>query len=329
MQELLKVEDLRVNFPLKSGFLATMLGQKPLSVQAVNGLGFQLERGEILALVGESGSGKTTVGKAVVKTLPPGVASGKIYFDGLLIEAMRKAELRHFRRNAQMVFQDPYQSLNPKNTVLQIVAEPLAVNGLVQEAGERRDRVRRALEQAGLRPAADYLARYPHELSGGQRQRVAIAAALILEPRLIVADEPVSMLDVSIRAGILQLLVNLRDELGISYLFITHDLSLAWAISDRIAIMYLGKLLEMGRAGDVIKKPQNPYSRSLLEVMPRLVPRMGKTRNILRGETPNPVFLPRGCVFHPRCPRAHDICREAEPLLAEVGEGHFAACHML
>jgi len=328
MPELLRVEHLQVNFPLKTGLLDMMLGKKPQYVHAVNDISFSVNRGEILSLVGESGSGKTTVGKALVKTLRPDVVSGKIYFENNLIDAGEKPVLKLFRRKVQMIFQDPYQSLNPKNTVLQITAETLVVSMQIKDEKEKQNRVKAALEKAGLKPAEDFMNRYPHELSGGQRQRVAIAGALILDPRFIVADEPVSMLDVSVRADILKLMLNLRDEMGISYLFITHDLSLAWAISDRIAIMYLGKLMEIGSSDEVIKRPVHPYSRSLTAVMPRLEPRKGRKRKILRGEIPNPISLPQGCVFHPRCPQAQEICRIKEPVPIEVEKGHFAACHL-
>ena len=227
-----------------------------------------------------------------------------------------------------MIFQDPYESLNSKFLVIDIVAEPLEINGLIESQERKKEKVKEALEWAGLKPAGSYFYRYPHELSGGQRQRVAIAAALILNPEFIVADEPVSMLDVSVRADILRIMVNLRDQKGISYLFITHDISLAWLISDRIAIMYLGKIVEIGDADKVITSSLHPYTKALINVMPK--PRVAgqkQKRQVLKGETPNPGNIPKGCRFHTRCPFAEERCKVEEPSLIQYREGHLAACH--
>jgi oligopeptide/dipeptide ABC transporter ATP-binding protein len=226
-----------------------------------------------------------------------------------------------------MIFQDPYQSLNPKNIISDIVSEPLEVNGLISSIEDRDKKVVESLEWSGLTPASEYLSRYPHELSGGQRQRVAIAGSMILNPEFIIADEPVSMLDVSVRAGILKLMLDLKEKKGVSYLFITHDLSLAWAISDRVAIMYLGKIVELGDANLIIGACSHPYTKALVSVMPLPKVDKNKKRIILKGETPNPANIPSGCRFHPRCPIAQDICRNEEPSLKEISDNHFVACH--
>jgi peptide/nickel transport system ATP-binding protein len=254
---------------------------------------------------------------------------GTITFEGQDASSLwGTRRLRDYRRRVQIIFQDPYETLNPKQTVGAFVAEPLEVNG-IGSASDRPERVRSALEAAGLRPAADFAGRYPHELSGGQRQRVVIAGALVMGPKLIVADEPVSMLDVSIRTELLRLMLALRHELGLTYLFITHDLSLAWVISDRIAVMYLGKIMEIGPAERVIRSPHHPYTQALVSVSPTPeppTPGQRAKRTILVGETPDAAYVPTGCRFHPRCPYAFDRCRVEEPPLFDVGEGQRAAC---
>ena len=322
-ETLVQVDRLKVHFDIREGFFSSLLSKEKQVVRAVDGVSFSIGKGEILSLVGESGSGKTTVGKAILQLVR--ATEGTIAFDGGSIAGDREG-LKAFRQKAQMVFQDPYQALNPRHYIIDIVAEPLDVAGLVKTAEEREQRVREALEQAGLTPADDYFYRYPYELSGGQRQRVVIAGALILGPRFIVADEPVSMLDASIRTGILKLMTRLRDEQGIAYLFITHDLSLAWLISDRIAIMYLGRIMEIGTADEIIKEGLHPYTQALMAIMP--VPgevRKG-ARPVLEGETPNAAVQIRGCKFSSRCPRATDRCKTEEPELMELSPGHSVAC---
>lgn len=322
-EALVRVDGLKVHFEIREGFLSGLLSKEKKVVRAVDGVTFTIDRGEILSLVGESGSGKTTVGKAILQLVQP--TEGAVVFDGAPVPRDREG-LKAFRQNAQMVFQDPYQALNPRHYIIDIVAEPLDVAGLVKTSEEREQRVREALEQAGLTPADDYFYRYPYELSGGQRQRVVIAGALILGPRFIVADEPVSMLDASIRTGILKLMIHLRDTKGIAYLFITHDLSLAWLISDRIAIMYLGRIMEIGTADEIIKAGLHPYTQALMAIMP--VP--GQTREgerpVLEGETPNAAVEITGCKFSSRCPRATERCRLEQPELMEVAPGHSVAC---
>jgi peptide/nickel transport system ATP-binding protein len=322
-----RVEGLEVHFPIRSGLLDTLLRRTRGVIRAVDGIDLDLRRGEVLALVGESGSGKTTTGRAIVKLTKQ--TAGRLTLDGTDVSDLHGiGPLRSYRRRVQLIFQDPYETLNPKQTVGAFVREPLDVNGL-GDPRERPIRVVEALEAAGLRPGAEYAARYPHELSGGQRQRVVIAGALVMNPDIIVADEPVSMLDVSIRTELLRLMLALRWERGLTYLFITHDLSLAWVIADRIAVMYLGKIMEIGPAEAVIRSPHNPYTQALVSVSPSPEPptdRQRAKRTILVGETPDAAHIPPGCRFHPRCPYAFDRCRVEEPPLFDVGGGQSAAC---
>ena len=327
MSSLVEIQNLKVYFDIKRGFIEDFLSKTKLQVKAVNGVSFSIEKGEIVSLVGESGSGKTTIGKALLNLVP--VTEGDIFFRGEKVKDKKGRDKRLFRQNAQMIFQDPYQSLNPRDLIVDIVAEPLEVNRLVNTAEEKLERVKTALELAGLVPAEEFLYRYPHELSGGQRQRVAMASALILDPKIIVADEPVSMLDVSIRLGILNLMMELRDKKEISYLFITHDLSLAWVISDKIAILYLGRMMEMGDADTIISSCLHPYTQALTSVMP--VPRVKKDSRsmVLKGEIPDPLNLPAGCPFNSRCPKAREICAKSDPVLKRVGEKHWVACHLV
>lgn len=304
-----------------------LFSKEKMQVKAVDGLSFSMEEGEILSLVGESGSGKTTTGKAILNLVKP--ASGKIVFKDEEVNVKNAKGLKAFRQNAQMIFQDPYQSLNPKQTIIDTVSEPLLVHDLTHSGKDKKDRTIAALELSGLIPAEKYLYRYPHELSGGERQRVAIAGSIILNPEFIVADEPVSMLDVSIRIGILNLLLDLRSKKNISFIFITHDLSLAWLISDRIAIMYLGKIVEMGGPELIQGKCLHPYTQALIDVMPVPKAMINKSKNALEGETPNPINIPGGCRFHPRCPRAVDICKVEEPPLISINKGQEVACHLV
>jgi len=326
-ENIVEVNNLKVYFEMSDGLFSNIFSKDKKVTKAVDGVDLSIKKGEIVSLVGESGSGKTTTGRAILQLVEK--TEGEILFDGKPIEVNDKNYMKKFRQRAQMIFQDPYQALNPRDMIIDIVAEPLEVNGLISYEKEKKEKVIEALEWAGLKPAEDYLYRYPHELSGGQRQRVAIAGAIILNPDFIVADEPVSMLDASIRAGILKLMVKSRDEKGISYLFITHDLSLAWLISDRIAIMYLGRIVEMGSSELIVGSCLHPYSKALISVLPFPRVRKNKTRTILQGETPSAANIPSGCRFHPRCPIAQEICKEKEPVLKGIDKDHFVACHFV
>ncbi len=326
MTELIRVSDLKVHFPIRRGLIEALARRPPGVVRAVDGVDLGIEEGEVLGLVGESGSGKTTIGRVIVKLTRQ--TEGRITFAGEDVTSLwGPRQLRDYRRRVQLIFQDPYETLNPRQTIHDFVAEPLEVNGLAPRLADREAQVASALESAGL--PADFAFRYPHELSGGQRQRVVIAGALVMRPQLVVADEPVSMLDVSIRTELLRLMLDLRKERGLTYLFITHDLALAWVIADRIAVMYLGKIMEIGPAETVISAPRNPYTQALVSVSPSPEPPDRGTRakrTILKGETPDAAHVPTGCRFHPRCPVAFDRCKTEEPPLFDLGGGQSAAC---
>ncbi len=316
---LVEVKNLKVYFPVRGG----LFRRKKLYVRAVDGVSFSIGKKEIFGLAGESGSGKTTIGRALLRVVD--ITEGEILFDGKDLVKMDEKELRKLRPKMQMIFQDPYSALNPRMTVYDIVAEPLRVHGY-----EDVDlRVEKALREVGL-SVEEFGFRFPHELSGGQRQRVAIARVLVLEPDFIVADEPTSMLDVSVRSGILELLLDLRDKEDVTYLFITHDLALARYVTDRLAVMYLGKFMEVGSTEEVISNPMHPYTQALISSFPEPSPELKKERRIiLKGEIPSPINIPPGCRFHPRCPYAKEICREKEPEMTEVSSGHLTACHMV
>lgn len=301
-----------------------LLNRQVRHVHAVDDVSLQLKRGEVVALVGESGCGKSTLALTLMGLEKS--TEGKIILEGIDITHADEKSRKLMRQRVQMVFQDPYESLNPTQTVEEIVCEPLVVHKIAASPEERRQRVLRALEDAGLKPAHIYLRRFPHELSGGQRQRVVIAGALVLEPHLLLADEPVSMLDVSIRAEILNLLADLRVTRRISIIFITHDLGTVGYFADRVAVMYLGRIVEIGSMRAVLENPQHPYTQALLSVVPVPNPRLRRQRVILQGETPNPINLPSGCRFHPRCPAAIEDCRRIDPPFVEISPGHQAAC---
>ncbi|NOX44306.1 MAG: ATP-binding cassette domain-containing protein [Caldiserica bacterium] len=318
---LLSVRDLVKHFPAAGDWFAQIFDRRV--VRAVDGIGFEIDRGTTLGLVGESGSGKTTTGRIIVRLIEP--TRGEILFDGIDLLKLRGKALKAMRRRIQMIFQDPASSLNPRKTVGQIVAEPLRVHGMVR-GKELERRLVRTLELAGL--SSRFLNRYPHELSGGQRQRVGIARALAVGPEFIVCDEPVTALDVSIQAQILNLLMDLQDELSLTYLFIAHDLSVVRHVSDRVAVMYLGKIVEIGEVDAIFSAPKHPYTQALLAAVPRPDP-AAPPRKVLRGEVPSPIDPPSGCRFHPRCERyMGDICKRNEPVLAAVDGGTEVACHL-
>jgi oligopeptide/dipeptide ABC transporter ATP-binding protein len=324
--DILRLERLQVHFPIQGGLLDRVLGRPASTVRAVDGIDLNIGRGEIVALVGESGSGKTTVGRIITKLAQP--TGGRLLFEGKDMTSLRgSSALRPYRHRVQMIFQDAYQALNPRHTVFDIVAEPLRSLRLVDNATQLADRVIEALASAGLNPPGDFFARFPHELSGGQRQRVVIAGALAVKPELIVADEPVSMLDVSIRAQILQVLVDLRAKHNMALLFITHDLPLAWLIADRIAVLYLGKLVEIGSADEITFNPRHPYTVALRNATPQIGGNANRAElPALQGEVPSAARVPKGCRFHPRCPLAFDRCKAEEPPATEVGPQHLSAC---
>ena len=301
-----------------------LFNRKVRWVHAVDGVDLQLKRGEVVALVGESGCGKSTLALTLMGLEKP--TEGRIVFESDDITGCSGQKQKMLCQRIQMVFQDPYESLNPTQTIREIVTEPLIVHKLEHDKEEREARVKHALEDAGLKPADIYLERFPHELSGGQRQRVVIAGALVLEPLLLLADEPVSMLDVSIRAEILNLLAELRVKRQISIIFITHDLGTVGYFAHRIAVMYLGRIVEIGLTQDILRNPQHPYTRALLSVIPVPNPRLRRQRLILQGETPNPIDLPSGCRFHPRCSVKIKKCERIDPQLDSISENHQVAC---
>ncbi|MEP6642225.1 MAG: ABC transporter ATP-binding protein [Gaiellales bacterium] len=324
---LLEVSGLVTRYPVPRSLFATLRRRTQLHVHAVEGVDFSVGTGEMLALVGESGCGKTTTAQTVMRMVDSD--EGRISFRGRDISRLSQRQLRPLRREMQIIYQDPYESLDPRYRVRDTVAEPLEIHGIGGSGAERDALVVEALVHAGLEPPELYLDRFPHELSGGQRQRVAIAAAMVLKPKLLLADEPVSMLDVSVRAGILRLLDDLRRE-GLAIVMITHDLSTAAHFADRIAVMYLGRIVEEGPAKDVVRNPQHPYTKALISVVPKRDPRSSTRPQILTGETPNPVFIPSGCRFHPRCPIAQEACRNVDPELRRTtgatSPDHRTAC---
>lgn len=321
---LLEVRDLRKLFP--AGRKGLFWG-KDSFVHAVDGVSFDLQRGEVLALVGESGCGKSTLVLTLLGLEHP--TSGSILFNGKDATFLKGEDLKALRRKIQMIFQDPYESLNPTQTIEEIVSEPLHVHGLASSPEQVKEKITQAMEDAGLKPAEIYLQRYPHELSGGQRQRVVIAGALVLDPVLLLADEPVSMLDVSIRAEILNLLAELKEKRGISVMFITHDLGTVSYVAEHIAVMYLGRVVELGPTLEVLENPLHPYTKALLSVIPVPNPRLRKERIILQGETPNPIDPPSGCRFHPRCPVAIEKCQVEDPTGVFENAPHWAACWLV
>ena len=319
MENLLTVNDLKVHFPIKKGLFSKTVGY----VYAVDGVSFALKKGETIGLVGESGCGKTTTGLAILKLIES--TGGKIIFQEKDISQLTKQQLRTLKKEMQIIFQDPYSSLNPRMTVNQIINDPMEIHG-VFPGSERKERIAYLLKKVGLTPEQGR--RYPHEFSGGQRQRIGIARALALNPRLIIGDEPVSALDVSIQAQIINLLIELQGEFDLSYIIIAHDLAVVEHICDRIAVMYLGKIVEMTSYKNLYTHAKHPYTQALLSAIPVPDPKTSKQRMILKGDVPSPINPPSGCHFHPRCPHRLDICEKDEPVINDLGDDHHVACHL-
>ncbi|NLV92340.1 MAG: dipeptide ABC transporter ATP-binding protein [Firmicutes bacterium] len=320
-ETLLEVKDLVKHFPITKGVI---FSRQVGAVKAVDGVTFDIKAGETLGLVGESGCGKSTTGRLILRLIEP--TSGEVRFQGKDVLSLGREELRAMRRDMQIIFQDPYASLNPRMTVGDIVGEPLMVHGIARGA-ERDKRVQELLEVVGL--ASYHAKRYPHEFSGGQRQRIGIARALAVNPKLIICDEPVSALDVSIQAQVINLMQDLQEEFGLTYLFIAHDLSVVKHISDRVAVMYLGRIVELTDKKSLYDNPLHPYSQALLSAIPIADPQAKRERILLEGDVPSPINPPPGCSFHTRCPYAMDICKVKEPVFKDYGDGHWAACHLV
>ena len=317
MDPLLEVRDLRKYFPLKRG-----VGER-VALRAVDGVSFEIRRGETLGLVGESGCGKSTVARLILRLIEP--TAGEVYFGKTSVFQTNKEELRQLRRKMQIVFQDPYSSLNPRMPVEEIVGEGLTIHGLAKGT-EKKNRVAELLEMVGL--GREHMGRYPHEFSGGQRQRIGIARALAVEPEFLIADEPVSALDVSIQAQVINLFEDLQTELGLTYLFIAHDLRVVKHISDRVAVMYLGQIVEIAEGNELYQNPLHPYTQALLSAIPVTDPRTKKQRIVVEGDPPSPIHIPSGCRFHPRCPKRFERCDQEAPVLREVSSGHWVSCHL-
>ncbi|MGG1658780.1 ABC transporter ATP-binding protein [Brevibacillus sp. NRS-1366] len=318
-EDLLVVKHLKKYYPITGGVLGGEVGL----VKAVDDVSFSVKRGETLGLVGESGCGKSTTGRSLLRLIEP--TAGEIRFDGVNVTSLSTDEMRKMRRDMQIVFQDPFASLNPRHNIEKILEEPLVVHKIGTSA-ERKKRVQEMLEVVGL--SSYHARRYPHQFSGGQRQRIGIARALMLNPKLIVADEPVSALDVSIQSQVLNLMQDLQRELGLTYLFIAHDLSVVRHISDRVGVMYLGRIVELTTSGQLYSNPLHPYTQALLSAVPTPDPDAIRERVILQGDVPSPANPPSGCTFHTRCPHVTDECRSVRPMFQDVGDGHFVACHL-
>lgn len=323
--KIVEAENLTKHFPLSKGFGEMLFSRKKAVVHAVDGISFDIREKEVFGLAGESGSGKTTTGRLILRLIEP--TGGRLIFKGEDLAKLKAKELKPLRRRMQIIFQDPYESLNPRMTISDILAEPLTVQGMVKSRDEIQEKATEMLESVELTPPTEFLLRYPHELSGGQRQRVAVARAFILNPEFVVADEPVSMLDVSIRAEILNLMLDLVGEFNVSFLYITHDLALARHMCDRLAVMYLGKIVETGPVETLVYEPLHPYTNALIDAVPTPDPTQKRTATVLKGEIPSPINPPSGCRFHTRCPVVMDVCSKEEPAMVTIKGEHCVACH--
>ena len=321
----LEARNVQKYFPLKMGFFKTLMSKSVPVVHAVENVSFKIKEDEVFGLVGESGCGKTTTGRLLLRLIDP--TDGKIFFKGIEITSLSDREMRRMRSKMQIIFQDPYESLNPRMSIFDIVAEPVRIQKIAKKESEVHERVVRVLEELDLTPPEEYIYRFPHELSGGQRQRISIARAFILRPQFIVADEPLSMLDASIRSEVANLLIGMVKRLHVSFLYITHDIALARYICDRIAVMYLGNIVEKGPTDDIIRKPQHPYTEALLAAVPVPDPTARRTEIVIKGEVPSAVNPPSGCRFHTRCLYAWDRCKKEEPKLLPTEENRLVACH--
>lgn len=325
VKNLVEVRNLKKYFPVQKGFVETLLARKIDYIKAVDDISFNIRKGEVFGLAGESGSGKTTTGRLILRLTEP--TEGKIFFNNTDISSLSPTEMRGFRKRMQIIFQDPYASLNPRMKIGDSIGHSLLIHKICDE-DEKRKKVLNIMEKVGLTPTNVLYGKYPHQLSGGQRQRAVIARALILKPDLIVADEPIAMADVSVRATLLKLMIDLKHEFNLTYLFITHDLATTKYICDRIAIMYLGKIFETGNIYDVYSNPKHPYTEALLSAVPIPDPKARRKHLIPGGEIPSPINPPPGCRFHPRCPHTMDICSKEEPELIDLGNNHLVACHL-
>ncbi len=323
-QPVITVNNLKKYYPLKMGFVQSIVSREPARVRAIDGISFNVGEKEVFGLVGESGCGKTTTGRCVLRLVEPTL--GEVVFKGLDLMKLTEEEMRYMRKKLQIIFQDPYESLNPRMSIYDILAEPLQLQNATESQKETTEVLCRTLEDMDLVPPEEFLYRFPHELSGGQRQRVATARAFVLRPEFIVADEPLSMLDASIRTEAMKLMLQMVEKTNCSFLYITHDMALTRYMCNRIAVMYLGKIVETGVTEDVVRKPLHPYTEALILAVPVPDPTSRRTKVVVKGEVPSAVNPPKGCRFHPRCPYAKDKCKQEEPELTEIGKRHYAAC---